>query len=45
VLAKRAKKSKASCGSSPTPPPIIPIEGIIVPGSEGEDPTPLIKKP
>jgi hypothetical protein len=44
VLAKRAKQVEGELRIVADPPLIIPIEDIIVPGSEWEDPEPLIKK-
>jgi len=44
VLAKRAKQVGGELQIVADPPLIIPIEDIIVPGSEWEDPEPLIKK-
>jgi uncharacterized protein (DUF2252 family) len=44
VLAKRAKEVDGELRIAADPPLIIPIEDLIVPGSEWEDPTPLIKK-
>ena len=37
-------RSTASFGSWPIPPLVVPIEDLVVPGTEWEDPTPLIKK-
>ena len=44
VLAKRAQEVGGELRIVADPPLIIPIEDIIVPGSEWEDPEPLIKK-
>jgi uncharacterized protein (DUF2252 family) len=44
VLAKRAQEVDGERRIVADPPLIIPIEDIIVPGSEWENPTPLIKK-
>jgi uncharacterized protein (DUF2252 family) len=44
VLAKRAAEVDGELRIAADPPLIIPIEDIIVPGSEWEDPNPLIKK-
>ena len=44
VLAKRAQQVGGELRIVADPPLIIPIEDIIVPGSEWEDPEPLIKK-
>jgi uncharacterized protein (DUF2252 family) len=44
VLAKRAQHVEGELRIVADPPLIIPIEDIIVPGSEWEDPEPLIKK-
>ena len=44
VLTKRAAEVDGELRIVADPPLIIPIEDIITPGSEWEDPTPLIKK-
>jgi uncharacterized protein (DUF2252 family) len=44
VFAKRTQEVEGDLRIVADPPLIIPIEDIIVPGSEWEDPTPLIKK-
>jgi uncharacterized protein (DUF2252 family) len=44
VLAKRAREVGGEMRIVADPPLIIPIEDIVVPGSEWEDPNPLIKK-
>ncbi len=44
VLAKRAKKRGAELKIVADPPLIVPIEDLIVPGTDWEDPVPLIKK-
>jgi uncharacterized protein (DUF2252 family) len=44
VFAKRASESGGELRIVPDPPLIVPIEDIIAPGSEWEDPAPLIKK-
>ncbi len=44
VFAKRADEVEGELRIVADPPLIVPIEDIIVPGSEWEDPTPLIKK-
>jgi len=45
VLAERAEQVEGELRIVADPPPIVPIEDIIVPGSGWGDPTPLIKKP
>jgi uncharacterized protein (DUF2252 family) len=44
VFAKRADEVEGELRIVADPPIIIPIEDIIIPGSEWEDPVPLIKK-
>jgi uncharacterized protein (DUF2252 family) len=44
VFAKRAQEMEGELRIVADPPLIIPIEDIVVPGSEWEDPVPLIKK-
>jgi len=44
VFAKRASEFGGELRIVPDPPLIVPIEDLIVPGSEWEDPAPLIKK-
>jgi len=44
VFAKRADEVEGELRIVADPPVIIPIEDIIIPGSEWEDPVPLIKK-
>ncbi len=44
VLSKRASKKGGDLRIVADPPLIVPIEDLLVPGSEWEDPTPLIKK-
>jgi uncharacterized protein (DUF2252 family) len=44
VFARRADEVEGELRIVADPPLIIPIEDLIVPGSEWEDPTPLIKK-
>jgi Uncharacterized protein conserved in bacteria (DUF2252) len=44
VFAKRTREVEGDLRIVADPPLIIPIEDIIVPGSEWEDPAPLIKK-
>jgi hypothetical protein len=44
VLAKRAADLEGELRIVPDPPLIVPIEDLIVPGTEWDDPNPLIKK-
>ncbi len=44
VFAKRASEFGGELRIVPDPPLIVPVEDLIVPGSEWADPTPLIKK-
>ena len=44
VYAKRASQFGGELRIVPDPPLIVPVEDLIVPGSEWQDPTPLIKK-
>jgi uncharacterized protein (DUF2252 family) len=44
VFAKRASEFGGELRIVPDPPLIVPIEDLIVPGSEWEDPAPLIKQ-
>ena len=44
VFAKRASEFGGELRIVPDPPLIVPIEDLIVPGSEWEDPAPLIKE-
>ncbi len=44
VFAKRAEEIEGELRIVADPPVIIPIEDIVRPGSEWENPTPLIKK-
>jgi uncharacterized protein (DUF2252 family) len=44
VLTKRAGKVRGELRIVPARPLIVPIEDLIVPGSEWQDPTPVIKK-
>jgi len=44
VFAKRTGEVNGELRIVPDPPLIVPIEDLVVPGTEWEDPTPLIKK-
>ena len=44
VLSKRAAEVEGELRIAADPPVIVPIEDLIVPGSEWEDPGPLVKK-
>jgi uncharacterized protein (DUF2252 family) len=44
VFAKRAREVDGELRIVADPPLIVPIEDLVVPGTEWEDPTPLIKK-
>jgi hypothetical protein len=44
VFAKRSAEVDGELRIAADPPVIVPIEDLIVPGSEWEDPSPLIKK-
>ena len=44
VFAKRTGEVNGELRIVPDPPLVVPIEDLVVPGTEWEDPTPLIKK-
>ena len=44
MFAKRVSEVDGELRIVPDPPLIVPIEDLVVPGSEWEDPTPMIKK-
>ncbi len=44
VFAKRAQEVDGELRIVADPPLIVPIEDLVVPGSDWENPTPLIKK-
>jgi uncharacterized protein (DUF2252 family) len=44
VFAKRARELDGELRIVPDPPLVVPIEDLVVPGTEWDDPTPMIKK-